>query len=250
MINSAPVDFPNRRGQRLAGVLHGEPGALMAISCHGMLSTKEGAKHRLLADTLAARGIATLRFDFAGRGESEGDMEEMTYSSEMADLDAAVDYVSANGAQRIGVFGSSMGGAVALLAAARDERITAVATLAAVAYPDQIEERYPRDCAGWRERGYLDLANGRIGIALLDDALQHDVVSAARVIRAQVLVMHGVEDQVVPPSDAHDIAAALRNVSLVLVDGADHSFSNPIHMRPAVRDIAEYLERCLRNGSQ
>ena len=43
--------------------------------------------------------------------------------------------------------------------------------------------------------------------------------------------------------------AVLRNVSLVLVDGADHSFSNPIHMRPAVRDIAEYLERCLRNGN-
>jgi hypothetical protein len=46
---------------------------------------------------------------------------------------------------------------------------------------------------------------------------------------------------VVPVSDAHDIATAARNVSLEIVDGADHRFSSPLQMRPAMRKVADFL---------
>lgn len=243
-----PVELRNPRGQRLVGDLHGEWGPAMAISCHGMLAHRQGPKHVMLANLLAGQGIGTLRFDFAGRGESEGDLFDLTYSGEIADLLAAVEFMASRGAQRIGVFGSSMGGAVAILAAAREERIAAVATLAAVAYPGQLEERYPAVCHGWRQQGYIELEGARIGRAFLEDALQHDTTAAASVLRAPMLILHGTEDDVVPVADAHDLAAAARNVSLDIVSGADHRFSRQVHLRPAMRQVASFLAGHLRNG--
>jgi uncharacterized protein len=242
------VEIEHPRGPRLVARLHGEFGPSMAISCHGMLSTKDGQKHVLLADQLAAQGIGTLRFDFAGRGESDGDLFDLSYSGEVRDLNAVIDFAISRGAQRLGLFGSSMGGSVALLAAARDERVIAVATLAAVAYPNEIEARYPKECHLWRERGYVEFGEGRIGGGFLDDALQHDVLSAVGVLLAPILVIHGSEDDVVPVSDAHDIATTARNASLQIVDGADHRFSEQHHLRPAMRQVAEFLRHRLLEG--
>lgn len=233
--------FRNRRGQTLAGNLQGPIQKRMAILCHGMLSTKDGHKHLLLEKRFAAKGMSSFRFDFAGRGESEGTLFEMTYSHEKEDLFAAIEYLVGQGAEEFVVFGSSMGGAVAYLCAAREERIVKVATLAAVGQPAEIEERYGKTCADWRRDGFLELEEGRLGVGFLEDAIQHSVVSAVTVLRAPILVVHGVEDEVVPVSDAHDIASAARNASLHLVDGADHRFSQEVHLRPALDRIVEFL---------
>ena len=246
-MTETPVRFANRRGQSLAGVLHGAPDGAVVISCHGMLSNKEGTKHRLLADGLGKLGMACLRFDFAGRGDSEGQLFDMTYSHEVEDLQAAIDFLGTTGIERVGLFGSSMGGAVALLAAARDERVRAVVTLAAVAHPALITERYPAETDQWESRGYIETPAGRIGRGLYDDAKHHDVIAAVAVLEAPLLVLHGEVDEVVPVSDAHDIAVAARHVTLEVVPGADHRFSNAVHLQPAmalaVAFLAEHLRR-------
>jgi alpha-beta hydrolase superfamily lysophospholipase len=235
------VEFHNQRGQRLVGELHGTPNRVAAICCHGMLAYRGSTKHLMLAEMLAERGLATLRFDFAGRGESDGNLFDLSYSNNMEDLFAAIEFLAAGGVERLGLFGSSMGGAVALLAAAREERVVAVATLAAVARPELMAERHHVDVEQWRARGYLDTDEGRVGIGLYDDALSHDVCAAVAVLWAPILVLHGDCDTVVPPSDGHDIATAARNASLEMVLGADHTFSNPIHLRPAMRQVADFL---------
>lgn len=206
-----------------------------------MLSTKNGTKHRLLADELEKRGVACLRFDFAGCGESEGRLFDMTYTREMEDVDAAIEFLAARGVLALGLFGSSMGGAVALLAAARDERVVAIVTLAAVAHPELLAERHLEEVASWDARGYIETLEGPIGRGLYDDAKGHDVIAAVRVLRAPLLVLHGEEDEVVPVDDAHDIATAARNVCLEVVSGADHRFTNAVHLRPAMVQAADFL---------
>ena len=235
------VEFKNQRGQKLVGLRCGPVQETMVISCHGMLSNKDGSKHQRLAQELEARDISMLRFDFAGRGESEGRLFDMTYSNERQDLEAAIEHLVAEGAQRFGVFGSSMGGAVAIITAARDERVVALATLAAVGHTEEVEERYPLEIKKWRRQGYIELEEGPLGVDFLNDALQHDVLSAMRVILAPILVVHGLEDEVVPVSDAHDIATAARNARLELVEGADHRFSKATHLRPTMATIADFF---------
>ncbi|HET6345340.1 MAG TPA: dienelactone hydrolase family protein, partial [Myxococcota bacterium] len=63
-----------------------------------------------------------------------------------------------------------------------------------------------------------------------------------------ILVIHGEEDTVVPPSDAHDIASAARQARLELVPGADHAFSRPAHLRPMIRGVATFLADALRSA--
>ena len=95
------VYFGNGRGQRLAGVLAGEHETAAVICCHGMLATKEGLKHRELAESLAKRGVTTLRFDFAGRGDSDGDVFDLTYTHEIEDLRAAIAYLAGRGVKQL-----------------------------------------------------------------------------------------------------------------------------------------------------
>jgi uncharacterized protein len=235
------IEFTNPRGQKLVGMLHGELGDVLVISCHGMLSTKDGPKHVTLATQLAGRGIPTFRFDFAGRGESQGDLFDITYSGELEDLQAAIECFAQRGVQRFALFGSSMGGSVALLAAARDERIVCVATLAAIARTEDIEERYPESVRAWEQQGYIDTSEGKVGRQLYDDAMTHDVLSGVRILHAPLLVIHGEEDEVVPSADAHDIASTARNACLELVAGADHEFSQPDHLRAAMRQVSEFV---------
>ena len=238
--------FPNRRGERLAGVLHGDPAGVAVICCHGMLSTKDGPKHVMLAAELERAGIACLRFDFAGRGASEGRLEDLSFSAQVDDLEAAVELLVARGAERLGLFGSSMGGAVALLTAARDERVVAIATLAAIGHAAAAIERNPTAMAAFQERGYLDTVEGRLSRKLWDDACEHDILAAVRVLHAPLLVIHGENDDVVPVSDAHDIAATARNASLEIVSGAGHRFDAPGQFRPVMRDVARFFVRHLR----
>ena len=240
------VELWNRRGQRLAGVLHGEAAGPVVVSCHGMLSNKDGVKHRLLADGLAELGVNCLRFDFAGLGASEGRLFDMTYTHEMEDLEAVLQFLAERGASAFGVFGSSMGGTVALLVAARDERVRAVATLAAVGHPELLAERHPAEATAFETCGYIETVEGRIGRNLYDDARQHDLIAAVRVLTAPLLVVHGEQDEVVPVSDAHDIAAAARDVTLEVVHGADHRFTAAVHLQPAMALVARFLAQHLR----
>src|SRR5882724_10395555 len=88
------VEFPSRRRNRLVGVVHTPEGGSGAgvILCHGMESTKEGTKHKLLGERLCHAGYVVLRFDFSYVGESEGEFADLTFRGEVEDLGGAWDF--------------------------------------------------------------------------------------------------------------------------------------------------------------
>ena len=244
------IYFKNSRDQQLAGIVEGEGSEVGVICCHGMLSVKDGPKHAKIVSGVADRGMMGLRFDFAGRGESEGDIYDLTYSNQIEDLAAAIDWMSAQGVKRIGVFGSSMGGAVALLTAAQQKIVHSVATVAAVAYPKLLARRYPQDVADWKERGFIEVEGVKIGAQFIEDARRHDVIGAVVQANVPLLVIHGLEDRVVPVSDADDIAAAADSVSMCLVEGADHRFSGARHLKMLVDDVVDFFHDSLSDEQE
>ncbi len=97
------------------------------IASHGLLSSKDSDKYIALGEALSQKGMALLRFDFRGCGESDGKWEENTVSGRIADLKSAIDWVRPSLAlgDRIGLLGSSLGGYVTLIVASADREIRA-----------------------------------------------------------------------------------------------------------------------------
>jgi cephalosporin-C deacetylase-like acetyl esterase len=130
-INEQSVIFKNSRDQRLFGILHlplKETRPSIVIMAHGFTDDRTGDNRLFVkfARKAAKAGIAVLRFDFAGSGDSEGDFAEATLNSEIEDLKSAVDFIynlSEIDNSRINLIGYSLGGAVSIALAAVDERI-------------------------------------------------------------------------------------------------------------------------------
>jgi pimeloyl-ACP methyl ester carboxylesterase len=241
------VLFPNARGDTLSGVLH-HPDSTIArgavILCHGMESNKESEKLVLLSRQLALKGILTLRFDFAYVGESSGKFEDITYSGEVEDLQAAYSLVQARHAGKIAILGSSMGGTVALLFASQEPRVAGLVTVAAPLHPEQFPRRIltPAQLEQWRNRGFTVYNGQRINAALLRDLESIDVCKAVERIACPVLVIHGDGDGIVPVEEAYELHALLTSgKKLSILAGADHRLSNPTLMERAVTEALDWL---------
>jgi uncharacterized protein len=245
-MREAKVSFVNRRGQALDGILH-YPAAVIpragVILCHGMGSNKESDKLALLSQELARRRLLALRFDFAYAGKS-GKFEEITYSGGVEDLQAAFAFMRDRQTRKIAIFGSSMGGTVALLFAAEQPALATVVTIAAPAHPELFTSRLltPAQVEEWRKTGHTFYHGQRINVSLLHDLENLDVPAAARKISCPVFILHGDQDDVVPVEEAHELYGYLCGLKkLSIVQGADHRFSDPTLMDRAVHEVVEWL---------
>lgn len=240
------IVFANGRGATLAGVLHhpvsSPRGA--AILCHGMESTKNSEKLIMLADALAERGVLALRFDFSYVGESSGNFADITYSGEVADLRAAFELISRHNAGRVAIFGSSMGGSIALLFAAQEDAVAAVVSLAAPIHPENFPKRVlsANELQAWRAQGFTMYHGQRLNLSLLHDLESIDIPAAARRISCPVLILHGDRDEVVPVKEAYELHGCLRGAKrLSIFSGADHRLSAPDDMRVAMQQALTWL---------
>ncbi len=116
------VFFKNSKGDRLCGILASPTNDRISpviVMIHGSpLSDKNSATNVALTKRLNEKNIAGFRFDLFGHGESGGRYEDLTVEEAVDDANRAVSFLKKLGYRKIGFFGSSYGGEVALIAAA------------------------------------------------------------------------------------------------------------------------------------
>ena len=252
MPREEPVSFSNNREQRLAGILHlpdRREASAAVILCHGMESNKESEKLVAMSRRLADGGMLALRFDFACSGESDGKFEDITYSGEAEDLQAAFDFMMRRRPKKVGVLGSSMGGTVALLFAAQEKKVEALVTIAAPLHPERFTERLLTLAAArqWRETGFILYHDKRLNVTLLDDLEKLDVAGAARKVSCPALVIHGDCDDTVSVEEGHELYAALQGPKkLDILQGADHRLSQPAHLQKAMDESIDWFTQYLQ----
>ena len=189
-------------------------------------------------------GIAQLLFDFAGRGESDGEVISLG-AHESADLRAALDWLAKRpdvDPRRLGLAGKSMGGVAAILAAADDPRVRALVLDSPFADLRRTVDRA-------LEERHLPAAIVRpVVFKLAGFRANYDPdtvrpVEAIRRVKAPALLLHGTADTVIPASDAEAIrAAAAGPVTYLPLEGIDHNDTRP----PEVWDrVAAYLKGSL-----
>jgi putative redox protein len=245
------LSFRTANGDILSAVLHHPKRSPHggAILCHGMESAKHSEKLIFLAQALAERGILALRFDFRYVGESSGKFADITYSGEVEDLQAAYESIQSRQPGKTAIFGSSMGGTVALLFAAQEPEVAAVTTLAAPMHPENFPKRMltPLQLQHWRERGYTSYNGQRLNVSLLDDLERLNVLEAVRRIRCPVLILHGDADEVVPVAEAYELHESLNSAKrLAIFNNTDHRFSNPEVMQGAMTEALDWLTEHVR----
>jgi len=209
-----------------------------------MESAKNSEKLIFLAKSLAERGLLALRFDFRYVGASSGKFADITYSGEVEDLKAAYDLIQSRQPGRTAIFGSSMGGTVALLFAAQEPKVAAIVTLAAPVHPENFPKRVltPEQLQRWRERGHTTYNGQRLNVSLLDDLETLEVSVTARQIHCPVLIIHGDADKVVPVAEAYELHESLiAQKRLSIFKDTDHRFSNPLTMQQAMTEALAWL---------
>ncbi len=259
-----PIVFKNH-AMDLYGVLHlperrNAMPAPVVVLCHGFTGTKV-EPHRIfvkMARDLASRGIAALRFDFRGSGDSEGNFEDMTLGGEISDTIKALDWIEQNAenedldAARIGLLGLSMGGLVAACTAGRDKRVKALALWGAVSDLNASlarNQKDRKDSIRPTPSGLVDYGGNLLGKPFFAEFPKIRPVEEIAKFRGPVLILHGTNDDREPASNADAYFAAVsrrdpRNRK-ILIEGADHTFSSQAWEREVLDGAGNFFSQVL-----
>ncbi|HVJ40449.1 MAG TPA: alpha/beta fold hydrolase [Dongiaceae bacterium] len=229
MIRSEKVEFQGAHGVLLAGRLDrpaGDPIAY-ALFAHCFTCSKDVFAAQRICSSLAEHGVAVLRFDFTGLGNSQGDFANTSFSSNVEDLVAAADFLRKNYQAPKLLIGHSLGGAAVPLAASRIPESIGVATINAPFDPAHAKHLFAEAIADIEEQGAarVTLAGRSFTISrnFLHDLQSQTPRETLHNLGRALLIFHATEDDTVSIDNAREIYLAARHPkSFVALDGADH----------------------------
>ena len=251
-MRSERFNFPNAKGEQLAATLDmplGPPTAY-ALFAHCFTCGKDNRAAKFIAEQLTIRGIAVLRFDFTGLGDSEGEFAATHFSSTVDDLVAAADHLRTSYHAPAILIGHSLGGAAVLAAAHRIAEAHAVVTIAAPYDPSHVTGLFKEHVETIRSEGALEVQlAGRpftISREFLDDVTTKKLDEHIAGLRKALLVFHSPTDDLVGIDNAsHIFQAAKHPKSFVSLAGADHLLSKQSDAVYVADVIAAWAERYL-----
>jgi pimeloyl-ACP methyl ester carboxylesterase len=244
------------KGQQIVGMLHvpeGRGRCPAALLLNGFTGTKV-EHHRMfvkISRALADHGIASLRFDFRGSGDSAGDFEDMTIRSEVTDSLEAIKFLVRHkrvNSRCLALIGLSMGGAVAAHVVAREkQRVKSLVLLAPVAEGAGILDDLstPEAVSSLAETGITDHEGSLVGVGFIRQFAEMRPIREVVKCQCPVLIIHGSRDETVPASHSDMYERALqthkRVVKKVVIPGADHTFNKHIWEQRVITEIVDWL---------
>lgn len=226
-----------------------EPRAF-AIFAHCFTCSKDSKAATFVSRALAERGIATVRFDFTGLGQSGGDFAESSFSANVADLVAVARQLGEQFAPPAILIGHSLGGAAVLAAAGQLSEVRAVATIGAPCDPAHVKHMFAAGHEALEAEGQAVVQLGgrpfRIKRSFVEDLERQDAAAAIGSLRKALLVMHAPGDRTVGVDNAAEIFMRAKHPkSFVSLDDADHLLSRKEDAAYAAEVIAAWASRYL-----
>jgi alpha-beta hydrolase superfamily lysophospholipase len=204
----------------------------VVIGCHGLFSDRNSPKQIALARECNRHHLGFLRIDHRGCGDSQGEFSTVTsLEARCRDLMEAIGLMKARAdvADRIGLFGSSMGGAVCL-AVAGEQGLAPIVTVAAPIMSRHIRNDVETPQSSHHDGPQFDIRKHSFDIA--------DKLCGI----SNILIFHGQNDSIVPPEHAREIfRRAGEPKRLIIQKNGDHRMSDPAHQQEFVREAALWL---------
>ena len=237
----------------------------LVVMAHGHGGSRnETGSFIMVAEALAARGVASIRMDFPGCGDSTESFANNNLGNMLKDIEASRDYAVEQpqvDSSRVGLFGWSMGGRLVILAAAQDDSYRIIATWAPAATtgagsmvkflggPDAYEDHKARAARdGSVPFTTIWGQDQELGLKFFTDMEESTPLDVVRNFEGPLLVLYGDLDDVVLPQVSESLIEAAVNSSEVVrhvVKGADHGlgvFSDePALTQEAVATTVEFL---------
>lgn len=249
------VDFPGSGGQQLAARLDSPdvPARAYALFAHCFTCGKDFFAAARIAQALTRHGVAVLRFDFTGLGDSEGEFANTNFSSNVEDVRAAANHLRRAWRAPALLIGHSLGGAAVLAAASAIPEVRAVATIAAPSDPAHVAGLFSGSLDDIRKQGeaQVQLAGRafRIKRQFLEDAAEQNLTRKIGQLERALLVMHSPADTIVNISNATRIfIPAQHPKSFISLADADHLLARMSDAVYAADLIAAWSARYLDDG--
>lgn len=188
---------------------------------------------------LEKNNIATIRFDFTGCGDSEGDFRKTNLYNEIKGLESIYKFVKKLkfiDKNKIGIYAESFGTIVATLFVNKHSKIKTLVLLApALNQKWLMKSLYTRDeIKSWKKNNYLDIKKGRVGIKWLKAVENKDFSSKAEKIPA--LVIFGSKDNVVPPKESKKVFQKIKSYKkLIEIRSGDHTFMEHLPKKELIK---------------
>jgi uncharacterized protein len=220
----------------------------LVIIMHGFMDSSSNPMHVSIANQLSNKGIASLRFDFNGHGQSEGQFIDMTVLNEIEDGNAVYNYVrKLNYVSNIGLIGHSQGGVVAgMLAGQLGNKITSLVQMAPAAVlkddalagnifgikfdPNNIPE-------------YIDIYSHKLGREYIKTAQTLPIYETSAQFKGSACLIHGKADIVVPYSYSERYNKVYSDSEIHLLDNEDHGFQNDQNLATGI--AVDFFEKKL-----
>ncbi len=250
-MNKEKIDFKNDIGEKLVGDIYLPNSKLNAGVVFGHCFSC--SRHtRILTESCEAlyrAGIASLKFDFSGNGQSEGEFSETTYSKHVSEMKVAVDQLIQQGISQIGLAGHSMGAAIALLTAASTSNVRGVCTLAG-RYSGMSFDRLLNGSTQnqLEEDGQVCFTSRNRSLCLnadfFTDVNSYDLAEITRGLTNSLLAVHGGRDEIIPVEEVY-LSRDFRpeNTEVFVVEDADHMFSNGEHREVVAERLSYWFSK-------
>lgn len=245
-----------RDGLTLRGTLLKPEGAdkcPVAVIFHGIMSNRGNKKANMfsfIADALLKKGIASVRFDFNGHGESDGDFSDMNVYADILDAGKILDYVrNLDFVTDIYVVGHSMGGLVGgMISGYYREYVKKLVMLAPAA--TMKDDAIKGSCFGieYDKRNIpetIEMFNNEkesflLGHMLFRTAKTLPIYETTSMFEGKTLIIHGSDDDAAGVIGSKRYAEAMDNVTLHIIDGETHGLDT-ISLDSVVNEVADFL---------
>lgn len=248
-MKSIRLKFHNKADLSLAGILNlPESPIAFAVYAHCFTCSKDIPAAYHICKYLARSNIATLRFDFTGLGDSEGDFSDTTFSTNIDDIISAVEHLQTNYQPPKLLIGHSLGGTAAIAAAASLADISAVATIASPLKPSHVLAHFEdvKHTLQKKTETAIDILGREFIIKkqLLDDIESYDKKELIEKLDKAILIMHSPTDRTVSVQEASNLfMAATHPKSFMSLDTIDHLVSEKSDAKYIAKNIASWAHR-------
>ena len=244
--------FKNKRGEALSGLLEmpEEKVKCFAIFAHCFTCSKDSLAAVHISRALAEKGMAVLRFDFTGLGNSAGDFSNTNFSSNIQDIIAAAAFLEKEFEAPSLLIGHSLGGAAVLAVAQQLKTVNAVVTISAPAVAGHVKNLFSDSHQEILEKNIAQVQLGGRSFTIqkqfIDDLEKYNSVDHIKQLKKALLIFHSPLDQVVSIDEAARIYTAARHPkSFISLDHADHLLSQPEDARYVASVLSTWASRYL-----